>query len=79
MNTSTVMPEPARIVERQRRAVKAKAWSADQAFAMGVSIRTGFKWWRRFREEGPDRSATIGPRAHTSPERNIAERARAGS
>lgn len=32
--------------------VKAKAWSSDQAFAMGVSLRTGFKWWRRFREEG---------------------------
>ena len=33
--------------------IKAKAWTSDQAFALGVSIRTGFKWWRRFRTEGP--------------------------
>jgi len=32
--------------------MKAKAWCSDQAFAMGVSVRTGFKWWRRFREGG---------------------------
>lgn len=55
--------------------VKAKAWSPDQAFAMGVSVRTGFKWWRRFREEGRsglhDRSSR--PRripTQTSPERS---------
>ena len=30
--------------------VKAKAWCTDQAFAMGVSIRTGFKWSRRYRD-----------------------------
>jgi transposase InsO family protein len=54
---------------------KAKAWSPDQAFAMGVSVRTGFKWWRRFREEGrpglQDRSSR--PRripTQTSPERS---------
>jgi len=33
--------------------VKAKAWSEDQAFAAGVSVRTGFKWARRHDEEGP--------------------------
>jgi len=32
--------------------VRARAWCADQAFAMGVSVRTGFKWWRRYRDEG---------------------------
>ena len=32
--------------------VRAKAWSADQAAAMGVSVRTGFKWSRRYREDG---------------------------
>ena len=32
--------------------VRAGAWSEDQAAAMGVSARTGFKWWRRFREAG---------------------------
>jgi hypothetical protein len=38
--------------------VRAKAWSEDQAAAMGVSARTGFKW--RFREEhqaGPGHGA----------------------
>ena len=32
--------------------VRAGAWSSDQAFALGVSVRTGFKWWQRFRAEG---------------------------
>jgi len=32
--------------------MKAAAWSEDQAATMGVSIRTGFKWWRRYREAG---------------------------
>ncbi len=55
--------------------VRAKAWSADQAFAMGVSVRTGFKWWRRFREEGPPglRDRSSRPRripTQTSPERS---------
>jgi transposase InsO family protein len=54
--------------------VKAKAWSPDQAFAMGVSVRTGFKWWRRFREEGllglQDRSS----RPHRSPQLTSSQR-----
>jgi transposase InsO family protein len=33
--------------------VRAHAWSADQAWAAGVSVRTGYKWARRYREEGP--------------------------
>jgi transposase InsO family protein len=49
--------------------VKAKAWSADQAFSMGVSLRTGFKWWKRYREEG-----LVGLRDRTSrPHRSPAE------
>jgi transposase InsO family protein len=54
--------------------VRARAWCPDQAFAMGVSLRTGFKWSRRFREQGSagllDRSSR--PRRvpnRTSPER----------
>jgi transposase InsO family protein len=55
--------------------VRARAWSADQAFAMGVSVRTGFKWWRRFREEGRDGLQDRSSRPHrvpaeTSPERS---------
>jgi len=33
--------------------VKAGAWCAEQAFAMGVSLRTGFKWAQRYRRQGP--------------------------
>jgi transposase InsO family protein len=54
--------------------VRAGAWTSDQAFALGVSVRTGFKWWQRYRTEGPaglqDRSSrpeTIANR--TSPGR----------
>ena len=32
--------------------VRARAWCSDQAVAMGVSVRTGYKWWQRFREQG---------------------------
>ncbi len=32
--------------------VKAGAWCAEQAFAMGVSLRTGFKWAQRYRRQG---------------------------
>jgi len=32
--------------------VRAGGWSSEQAFALGVSVRTGFKWWQRFRAEG---------------------------
>jgi transposase InsO family protein len=54
--------------------VKAKAWCADQAFAMGVSTRTGFKWSRRYRESGPGGLLDRSSRPHrvpslTSPER----------
>jgi len=47
-NARTCPNSRATIVEH----MKAKAWCSDQAFTMGVSVRTGFKWWRRFREGG---------------------------
>jgi transposase InsO family protein len=47
-NARTCPNSRATIVEH----VRAGAWSDDQAFALGVSIRTGFKWWQRFRAEG---------------------------
>src|SRR6185436_3068536 len=47
--------------------VKAKAWSAEQAFVMGISTRTGFKWSRRFREEGPGGLLDRSSRPHRIP------------
>jgi transposase InsO family protein len=32
--------------------MRARAWTTDQAFALGISVRTGFKWWQRYRAEG---------------------------
>lgn len=32
--------------------IEAGAWCNEQAFALGVSVRTGFKWRRRFLDEG---------------------------
>ena len=54
--------------------VKARAWSADQAFAMGVSIRTGFKWSRRFREEGLAGLLDRSSRPHRIPNQTAPER-----
>lgn len=69
-NARTCPNSRATIVEH----MMAGAWSSDQAFAMGVSVRTGFKWWRRFREGGlaslQDRSSQpIEIPNRTSPER----------
>jgi transposase InsO family protein len=47
-NARTCPNSRATIIEH----LAAGAWNEDQAFAMGVSVRTGFKWLRRFREEG---------------------------
>lgn len=55
--------------------VRAKGWSADQAFAMGVSVRTGFKWWRRFREEGSSGLLDRSSRPRRIPAQTSAERA----
>jgi transposase InsO family protein len=54
--------------------VRARAWSEDQAAAMGISARTGFKWWRRYREAGLVGLFDRSSRPHripnlTSPER----------
>jgi transposase InsO family protein len=55
--------------------VKARAWSAEQAFAMGVSERTGFKWSRRFREGGPSSLLDRSSRPHRIPNLTAPERA----
>jgi transposase InsO family protein len=54
--------------------VRARAWSEDQAANMGVSIRTGFKWWRRFREAGPRGLLDRSSRPHRSPNQTSPER-----
>jgi transposase InsO family protein len=54
--------------------MKAKAWSADQAFAMGVSVRTGFKWWRRYREQGMAGLLDRSSRPHRTPNETAPER-----
>lgn len=55
--------------------LRAGAWSDDQAFAMGVSLRTGFKWGRRFREEGLDSLQDRSSRPHEIPSETPPERA----
>jgi transposase InsO family protein len=54
--------------------MKAGAWSSDQAFALGVSIRTGFKWWRRFRNEGLAGLQDRSSRPEAIPNRTADER-----
>jgi transposase InsO family protein len=55
--------------------VKAKAWCTDQAFAMGVSVRTGFKWSRRYRDHGIRGLLDGSSRPHRIP--NVTEPPRA--
>src|SRR5262245_53471019 len=55
--------------------VKAKAWSADQAFTMGVSTRTGYKWSRRYRDHGIQGLLDRSSRPHQIP--NLTTPARA--
>src|SRR3954468_16697629 len=55
--------------------VKAKAWSADQAFTMGISTRTGYKWSRRYRDNGLEGLLDRSSRPHVIP--NLTEPARA--
>lgn len=69
-NARTCPNSRATIVEH----IRAGAWSSDHAFALGVSVRTGFKWWQRFRAEGltglQDRSSRPKEVANrTSPQR----------
>jgi transposase InsO family protein len=54
--------------------VKAKAWSADQAFWMGVSTRTGYKWSRRYQGEGLDGLVDRSSRPHRIPNLTSLER-----
>ena len=54
--------------------VRARAWSSDQAAAMGVSARTGFKWWRRYREAGQVGLIDRSSRPHRVPHRTSPER-----
>jgi transposase len=53
----------------------ASAWSEDQAAVMGVSVRTGYKWLRRYREEGPEGLADRSSRPHSMPRLTPAVRA----
>ena len=54
--------------------VRARAWSEDQATVMGVSARTGFKWWRRFREAGAAGLIDRSSRPHRVPHQTSPER-----
>jgi transposase InsO family protein len=54
--------------------VKARAWSADQAFVMGVSTRTGFKWSRRHREDRVNGLLDRSSRPHRIPNLTAPER-----
>jgi transposase InsO family protein len=69
-NARTCPNSRATIVEH----VKARAWSADEAANMGISTRTGFKWWRRFREGGRTGLLDRSSRPHRSPNRTSPER-----
>jgi transposase len=53
----------------------AGAWNEDLALAMGVSVRTGFKWLQRFREEGLDGLQDRSSRPHEIPNETPPERA----
>jgi transposase InsO family protein len=70
-NARTCPNSRATIIEHLR----AGAWNEDQAFAMGVSVRTGFKWLRRFREEGVDALQDRSSRPHQSPNETPSDRA----
>jgi transposase InsO family protein len=69
-NARTCPNSRATIVEH----VRAKAWNEDQAFAMGVSVRTGFKWQRRFRQEGVAGLRDRSSRPHQIPNQTTPER-----
>ena len=69
-NARTCPNSRATIVEH----LKAGSWDEDLAFAMGVSVRTGFKWWRRFHEEGPAGLQDRSSRPETFPNQTCPER-----
>jgi transposase InsO family protein len=47
--------------------MQASAWSADVAATMGISARTGYKWFRRYREEGLAGLRDRSSRPHSMP------------
>ena len=53
--------------------VNRAAWSEDQAAALGVSLRTGFKWKSRYRNEGPAGLQDRSSRPHRMPCRTATE------
>jgi transposase InsO family protein len=69
-NARTCPNSRAMIVEH----LKARVWNEDQAFAMGVSVRTGFKWQRRFRHEGVAGLRDRSSRPHQIPNATTPER-----
>lgn len=53
----------------------ASAWSDDQAETMGVSVRTGYKWVQRHREEGASGLLDRSSRPHRMPRQTASDRA----
>lgn len=51
------------------------AWSEDQAAAMGITARTGYKWLRRYREEGLGGLQDRSSRPHSIPGLTTEDRA----
>jgi DNA-binding transcriptional ArsR family regulator len=70
-NARTCPNSRATIIEH----LTAGAWNEDQAFAMGVSVRTGFRWLLRFREEGLDGLQDRSSRPHEIPHETPPDRA----
>jgi transposase InsO family protein len=60
------------------RRVRFERWSvSDAAIAAGVSVRTGYKWLARYRQEGLDGLRDRSSRPHRSPRRLPADRVEA--
>lgn len=70
-NARTCPNSRAVIVEHAR----ASSWSEEQAAAMGIAARTGYKWLRRYREEGPEGLRDRSSRPHSIP--NLTSESRA--
>jgi len=54
--------------------LRASAWNEDQAGVMGVSVRTGFKWQHRYREEGAGGLVDRSSRPHSMPTKTPEDR-----
>src|SRR5262245_18140733 len=55
--------------------IGARAWSEEQAATMGISMRTGFKWWRRYRAAGTAGLVDRSSRPHRIPNQTSPVRA----